>query len=350
MDLMEFASVMTQRGCVGSEKNFCGSYGGYPFSVTYLNGKTGKATNAMLKIVFAEKVPANKIYKELQKRYKLYTASLQPPMPSNRITLGVAPAAQTASTPNSLCLTIGAKTAEEFGSFFDWLLREIALVAPTFGLHISSVCPMCNAPGCDSYAYVKDAYRPTHLACVQAMTVTTQAEVAVNEQKGSYALGILGALLGALLGNIPNILLMVFLQRTYVYVYALIPLGAYYGYKLLGGKMSGATVWIVSLFSVLTAPLSDVAAIYMYVYKERGIQLSLKQVFQLMGTSEMLGEMALSLLFVVLGIYIVFSIIRRTNKHTLQDASFTHATLRPIEGMAPPQAAAPYLPENYNPQ
>lgn len=241
MDLIEFSQVMAARGCVGDKRTFCGSYNGMPFSAVFVNGKPGGNSVISLQVLVSS-VVKNKVAKVAAAPYKYFVKIVPPAQRPNR---------------NMLCLNIITKNSADFTATFDGLVASLPAVLASFGLNIPVTCPLCGAHNPDSFAHVNGAYIPTHANCVHAMAATKHAEVDANQRQGNYALGILGAILGAILGNLPNILAILLFERTYVILFALIPLASYYGYKLLGGVMSNATFWIVSVFSILFAPLTD---------------------------------------------------------------------------------------------
>ncbi len=207
------------------------------------------------------------------------------------------------------------------------ILREYGITPP-------QVCRICGQGGCDSYAGVYGGYRPVHARCVQAIGEKAQAEYQHNEQNGSYARGILGAVLGGLIAAVPNLLTIWFMEVMYSLLYALIPLGAYFGYKKLGGKMNKGGVAVICIVSVVVGLLID-PLIIAIAFVEEGLPLALLP--YLLSNNEfmaiLLPESMKSLLFVALGIFIVWSKISRTAAHSVMDVQQVMQTLQTMPGI-----------------
>lgn len=121
------------------------------------------------------------------------------------------------------------------------------------GINPSDLCPVCKQGGCDAYADV-GGYTAVHSTCVEALSVSAANQAHNALRSGSYITGLIGALVGGLIACIPNII--AYMAGWMVgYFYALIPLGAYYGYKMFRGRMNrGAFVFtcIASLIHLFT--------------------------------------------------------------------------------------------------
>lgn len=228
--------------------------------------------------------------------------------------------------------------------------QNIALpILHEYGIAPPQTCRLCGQGGCDSYAGVYGGYRPVHARCVQALGEKAEAEYQHNQQNGSYARGILGAILGGLVAAIPNLLTIWFMEVIYSLLYALIPLGAYFGYKKLGGKMNKAGVAVVCLISVVVGLLIDPITVVIAFVSE-GLPLSLLP--YIFANDEFIAvlmpEILKSLLFVALGIFIVWSKISRTAAHSVLDVQQVVQTLQPMPGVQfePAQSTLDPAPES----
>ena len=319
MDLAQFSGEMAHRGCVAdpSGKRFCGTYQELPFCVTYLNGKADGYTFFSISCQFAQRVKS-KFYRVVSSTIRNY-ASLQRTNNYN-------------SVANVYLQAVKVNKKNEFGPAFDALIASIANTAKDFGMQVPQACPLCKQPNCDAYAYHAGVYAPVHGACVLQKSGKAIASVQKNEMNGSYGLGILGAFLGGLLGAVPTILLLVFLNVISAWLCALIPLAAYYGYKLLGGKMGKATPFVVIVMSVLIVPLVSYFSLAISGYNEYHIFITPMDFVALAITypADLLINLGQILLFTGIGVLVVFSIIRKGNQHVWSDAAFSAATLRPM--------------------
>lgn len=354
MDLMGFSAAMAQRGCTGSENNFYGSYKGVPFTIVYVQGKPGGKTVAHLAVKFEENI-SSKMIRHLRKTFKPYVNMGQSASASQILLFGYLGATlmnKNATMNGSLHLSITTKDSQTFAQVLDGLLEEIAKTAPSFGMHIPTLCPLCGAPGCDSYAYMNKAYHPTHAVCVQSMAAVTHAKAAENQQNGSYLTGFIGAVLGALVGLIPNLITYFYLDYAFALLYALIPLASYYGYKLLRGKMTGVATAIIAVVTILAAPFVDIFGLSLYLLAE-GYVFTTAELISLLFEPEVLGSMVISFIFALIGLFIVSGIIRRGNKHVVNDSILTQSTLRPMQHLQPATPVAQpvaYAPLEVQPQ
>ena len=99
---------------------------------------------------------------------------------------------------------------------------------------VPDVCPICQKKHCDALAKVQDmGFGPVHRACVR----NAAKDLRPAAKAGSVPAGWIGAVLGALAGALPSVITTLLLGRIFLLAYALIPLLAFQGYKLLWGKI-----------------------------------------------------------------------------------------------------------------
>lgn len=215
---------------------------------------------------------------------------------------------------------------------------------------LSDTCPLCRRGSCDALALVNGGYVPAHQSCCENHSHDAVARAEVNSQQGNYVTGWLGALLGGMVGAIPTILLAILAERITVWLCLLIPLAAYYGYKLLRGRMDRmATVATVvsSLFQVFVMEqVIFYTGIVSYLGIWPSVPASVAYYFEVMDPGDMAADMAMPLLFVILGIACVFGIIKRTNQTVTIDAgamldSMTDLNGAPLPRPEPAYAAQP---------
>lgn len=322
MDLQEFSAEMSRRGCVSEGALFCGTYLNRPFSVLFLNGKPGSKTSFRLRFRFDRGVK-NALVKSIRSGMKGYM-SLQRFNASDTTIL-------------EMNATVQGKVS--FVEAFDRLMQLIVQEANTMGYANPPVCPACRQPGCDAYAYYGGSYTQVHAACVQQKNDQVVNKINENERSGSYALGFLGAFIGGIVGTVPSVLIIVFMDVISAWLCALIPLGAYYGYKLFKGRMNNAALGASVVMSILMIPGLDYFTTLLMVFQEEGWLLTPMEYIFLLSTypEDFLPFLLQVTLFVGLGIVCVFGIVRKGNKQFYQDAAFSNATLRPIGQQEPVQ-------------
>ena len=91
-----------------------------------------------------------------------------------------------------------------------------------------------------------------------------EEENVVQEIKGSYFMGIIGAVIGAIIATIPWVIAYVYLQYILSALAMIVAFGAFYGYKLFKGRMGkGAKIIIIvaSLLAIIGATLGVIPVI-----------------------------------------------------------------------------------------
>ena len=314
MKILEFSSFMEQRGCINIGKDFFGSYNSIPFVVNFLTGaKDGSVIFSLrLQTIGA---PPGRLFSTLRKQMKDY-AKLR----------------NVAKTKNIFNILVTTKKNLPLEEVFDQLFAELDATIAMLGIELPDTCPICKRSDCDSFAYIGLTYQMTHEDCVRSQSADIQTKVQENEMSGGYLLGIVGAVLGGLVGIIPSVILAIFMNMISGWLCALIPLCAYYGYKLFGGKMSRGTLGIIVVVSLLMVPATQYLFELSWSIKEGYGAFSLLEYFEYIAAypSEILPSMLQTLLFIGIGFALVFRFVSRNNTNTLQQVTFSEETLRPI--------------------
>lgn len=195
------------------------------------------------------------------------------------------------------------------------------------GFTVPDACDICGLSGCDMAVPRKGvAFAPVHGSCLDGSVQAVREKAQLNAKNGSYFLGFIGALLGMLVGIIPSLFTIIALQRIYVFLFMLIPLCVYAGYKLLRGKMN----YTALALSVLLSVVGLFAIFYIWLIYElihEGIPAGMVlDLLGLMDQKELLLDMIRTedfikcAIFVVVGIALAWSQISRTSKHDIRDA------------------------------
>lgn len=221
-------------------------------------------------------------------------------------------------------------------------------------IHPQDVCPYCKQSHCDSTAIVKNTYRGVHKRCVDEQLEGNLRATEKNELEGSYLTGVIGAILGGVVGCIPTILTLWFLERHFSLLYALIPLCIFYGYKLFRGRMNRAALVTTIILSVVY--VFGLYVLYIgIVLVAYGYSLSFLRYFitdpEFLRT--LTGDLAISLLFTALGVAIVWRRISQTNTTVISATQDVRDSIRPINRYAyapAPQQVPPAQPYNEGPQ
>lgn len=125
------------------------------------------------------------------------------------------------------------------------------------GISFGTVCPYCGRTDTDAVMYCEQrgaipaGYRAVHTECANSLRNAAN-EAKVNDE-GNYFTGIIGAIIGMILGVVLNVAVIFGTERIYAMLCALIPLGAFFGYKLLKGRMNSFAIVISIIYAVLGA-------------------------------------------------------------------------------------------------
>lgn len=135
--------------------------------------------------------------------------------------------------------------------------------------------------------------------------------------------GLAGAVLGGIIASIPSFISVYFFHYMIAYLYILIPMGVYYGYTKLGGKLDGIVPPIfTAVFSI--GAVFGVEIVYYYFelkkfYKSMGVSFSEVIDFRFNDMELITGDTAFALVCVVIGIFVAISSFKGSSKSILKD-------------------------------
>lgn len=334
LDKQELAAYVQTKGYSFTWAGFCGVWGGYPFSVLAF------AVNMPGTLMLQLKV-AGEVDSELVK-------ALRQAVPKGCSV----PGGRREGTVTIYC---PGKTTAAAVACFEQALEVAANALRERGLRPPETCPFCGQGGCDALAFwgsnsPAHRYVPVHRACVEGQAHVACAQAEENALMGNYFTGFLGALLGGLVGAIPNVLAAVLLERIFALLYALIPLAAYYGYKLCRGKMNKGALVCAIISSVINLFVVELANQYIWVWMEYGameIGEYLVAFVVVLLEGELTANLLQGALFLGLGLWVSWRTITRTSQHEVRAAAAVEATLQPwpVRESVPAWPGGPETPE-----
>jgi hypothetical protein len=231
---------------------------------------------------------------------------------------------------NNLLVTSKAYNNFSPTELLDKVLYAAVTSLKNAGYRPPEACPICKKGQCDAYAFYKNAYTSVHKSCIGEQSGKTIEDIEDRKANGSYLTGAIGALLGTLVGAIPNFLFILFLDAVSVYLCALIPIAGYFGYRLFKGKPYKPATVIIILFSILQTFVLMITNFYVEFTQELGIRLSLTETidhfidmfrqqplyWSRQGAEELSraygSNMAFIMFFIILGIIFSFRWIGKT--------------------------------------
>ena len=130
-------------------------------------------------------------------------------------------------------------------------------------------------------------------------------------------------------------------------LFALIPLGAYYGYKLCGGEMNNAVIVATVLISIISVYVVELVSQLLEVSRELGIHLLevyeavTPLFFDFTFWVELTEDAGSNFLFMAFGVWIAWGQVSRTNRSRLKQAQQAIDTLAPVPGAVALKPEAP---------
>ena len=214
--------------------------------------------------------------------------------------------------PQTVTFSINFGKAADPADHFARMMNSIVAAMRENGIAPADSCVLTGAPLPDGLCLAQAdgivSFQPVSSAMLRSKMEKIRESVEENRENGSYATGVVGAVLGMLVGLIPNLLTILLSQRIYGILFALVPIASMFGYKLLKGKMSKASVVIVVVLSLLGAFLIPVIEITVALIQEYGISLADALGYTIDGLihadlmKAVAGDLAQLLLFMAIGI------------------------------------------------
>jgi hypothetical protein len=143
------------------------------------------------------------------------------------------------------------KNIEKVNLFLDQLTSTFEAL----GLKSLDYCPYCGLKETDGTRNVKGAVLHVHEACVDAFInkVSTHLETE-GKSKEHLIQSVVLAMLGGVIGLIPSIILLVFTGIYSAWLFMLIPLAAFYGFKKGGAQKGSYVMILIAIISLILAP------------------------------------------------------------------------------------------------
>ena len=204
------------------------------------------------------------------------------------------------------------------------------------GIRPAQTCAHCGAQAPDSLCIVGNKYQPVHASCVRNAQETTIERAQQNEESGSYLTGTIGALIGTIVGIIPTVLTVMFTERIYALLFALVPLAAMFGYRLFKGKQSKASIGIIIVLSIIGVFILQLAVATITVAQEYGLGIGetagevIPYFLSGEGIGDLLSNSVMEFVFMAIGIAISWRYLNQTNSTAVAAANAVAGTLRPI--------------------
>jgi len=193
----------------------------------------------------------------------------------------------------------GIKQSDKHQAFLD----KVADAFKDQGLKALNHCPFCGLEETDSHRIVMGAVVKVHDACAKNFYQELTERVEQEEKSNDNLVKSLGlAVVGAIAGAIPIFISIVFFQYMLALLYALIPLGSFYGYKF--GKAARKS-WVPAAVSIIS--LVIVLSLHFWLYNAIAAfeGISLADALNVADfRSAFISDLLTNILFLAIGIWI----------------------------------------------
>ena len=301
------SSFAATRGYKAMENKMVGVYRGYPF-VSRLKERN---ISVLTTVITTSSMFPNKLGRRLRKQL---------------------PAKCALTWNGPVTLTCSGRDEELFEAFTAAMDTVTAAMAEA-GMGVQDKCAFCGKDGCDCLTIADTKYVPVHSTCCQERSYATATKAEMNERHGNYITGLIGAILGGIVATLPSLATIWFMERIYSILFILIPLGIYYGYKLLRGRMNKFVGVVTVLLSLIMPFVLEQMVFYLSVATTYGIVPNILATtdwyFELFTVGEMVEELAMPYVFLIFGLIVTFKQITRTFDHEVADASTVLESMMP---------------------
>lgn len=200
----------------------------------------------------------------------------------------------------------------------DAVLREEGIVP-------QSRCPICDIVGGDTLAYFDGRPAIVHMGCLRRWKDEGQEALELKQYNSGHLRGVIGGLIGGAVGSVPALLAVHLIDFFVGILFAIIPMGIYYGWKLFGGKLSRVTTVFTISYTVVLAVIVEVVDTWMRLraefptwnvtlYETVGLYLD-PQIF----TQDLMGSLIISVIFSGIGVFFAWRLITRTDQHEIAE-------------------------------
>ena len=225
-------------------------------------------------------------------------------------------------------------------------LTELPAFAPP------TTCKICGGIDSDTVAIVENSLNYAHKACLERQQQEVQQALEEKELNPKTIEGFLGGLIGGAVGAIPALIALVFINYFVGVLYALIPLGIFYGWKLLGGKLTTLTKIFTILYTFIVAFFVWILSLAIYVRNSLayydGIEITIGESIDFiletfaLYPEDLWNYFLMDILFAfgsaIIGIWMVWRFISRTDASELAQAQVALEDAVPLELIKPVKA------------
>ncbi len=288
-----------------------GVFDAYPTMIMFYSPQEQKETGICCEINFAvEKYNAGKLSKQI-------------PDGENKIIKMLSK-----GNNQTFCLfTVNNTSEEDIANKLPETLAVMTGILKANKVTPQTKCVICAQSNTDDHLIFPDETnqeiilcRPTHIKCFKKQY---DEAVRINAGSANPAMLFIMVVLGAFIGSLPTIATVIFMKREWAILDILIPISAYWFYRLAKGKGSLGTGILVAAVSLIMPILQTVLiGCFMVTREQPGtsfIGLFLTCFLNPHVFSEMLKESWFSLICAAVGIFSLWKNMTKSDEETIKD-------------------------------
>jgi hypothetical protein len=206
-------------------------------------------------------------------------------------------------------------------------------------------CKICRGLESDTLANIENALTYVHKSCLEQQKKEAEEAFEEKSMNPKTIEGVVGGVIGGALGAVPALIALVAFSYFVGILYALIPLGIYYGWKLLKGKLTKMTTVFTIIYTIVMSFLVWALSIAIIIRNEMmyefGFEIplgdALVAVFEIftdypdLFIDYMLTDALFAFGSAVIGIWIVWRQITKTDEETFSQMQTTYDGAIPLE-------------------
>ena len=226
---------------------------------------------------------------------------------------------------------------EEPQTLYSRTIRALEIAVREEGIKPPNTCSFCKRVGGDALMRCDARLRLVHMYCLRSWQETEKEKIEQKSFIAGYLQGMVGGLLGGIVGSVPALAALYFLEYlpgffdNAIWLRMFIPGGAYFGWKLFGGRLNRITIIFVVLYALVLATAINFAETFFLPHSAFPAPIALQDAIGLYLTSEYLSWAIVPILAsVALGIFVAWKEIFRTDKRIMADNQAVYDDATPL--------------------
>ena len=233
-----------------------------------------------------------------------------------------------AERPSVFSVIITPSDEADAQAIYPYIINRLGEVLQEFPeLAPPTLCAICNNIGSDTLATIDGALTFVHRNCLEQLVQEEKQNFEDKEDRPNTFRGLIGSVLGGVVGALPALLVLYFFEYFVFILFAIIPVGAAFGWRLFGGKFSRLTTVFVILLTLVLSVFVDVFNTFLILREVFGDFITLGDTIQFAYLDmyafvewELYRNTLLSLLGAAIGLFVSWRFITKTDSDNLSEA------------------------------